>query len=285
MRSALGVRGDMYIRPTTQEDIRKVAKDRLWDIKAVYTLDCEKVKKWLMEHARQELGGDLNRDRAVAQYPALSQDLERLYDVAEMSIDPQLMQEAQDGVFKQKTPSLSGIFGMALLFLLTGGLELCFFSYLVLYREAGGMLIGLALLLLAGGVLCGIGITEIVMHGTKSKYGIEERVGSVHFILIVVGMALLIGITAFRWMNGGQFAGVTAAFFGLAVTTTEIALEYSYQLRNLYLKLMFRAQEYYAARQFRKDLGSKDTSEDDKWLVTYKSFIDSAASTIDKATR
>jgi hypothetical protein len=239
----------------------------------------------LKEHARQELGGDLNRQRAVGQYPALSEDLERLYDVAEMSIDPQLMQEAHDGLFKQKAPSISGIFGKALLFLVTGGLELSFFSYLVLYREAGGMLIGLALLLLAGGVLSGIGITEVLIHGTKSKYGIEEKVGAFYFVLIVVGVVLLGGITAFRWMSGGTFAGVTAAFFGLAVTTTEIAVEYSYQLRKLYLKLMFRAQEYYAAKQFRKDLGSKETHEDDTWFTTYKSFIDGATETINNATR
>ena len=275
----------MFIRPTTQEDIHRIASDRLWDIKAVYTLDCEKVTKWLKEHARQELGGDLNRQRAVAQYPALSEDLERLYDVAEMSIDPQLMQEAQDSLFKQKAPSLGGIFGNGLLFVTTGGLELFFFSYLVLYREAGGMLIGLALLLLAGGVLCGIGLTEILMHGTKSKYGIEEKVGAFYYIMIVVGVALLAGITSFRWMSGGTFAGVTAALFGLAVTTTEIAVEYNFQLRKLYLKLMFRAQEYYAAKQFRKDLGSKETHEDDTWFVTYKSFIDGATETINNATR
>ena len=222
--------------------------------------------------------------RAEAQYPAISEDLERLYDVAEMSIDPQLMQEAQDGVFQQMAPSISGILGKGLLFLVTGGLELSFFSYLVLYREAGGMLIGLALLLLAGGVLCGIGITELVMHSTRSKYGIAERVGAFYYIMIVVGIALVVGITAFRWMNGGTFAGVTAAFFGLAVTTTEIAVEYSYQLRKLYLKLMFRAQEYYAARQFRKDLGSKETHEDDTWFTTYKSFIDGATTTIHNTT-
>jgi hypothetical protein len=275
----------MDIRPTTQEDVRKMAKDRLWDIKAVYTLDCEKVKKWLMEHARQELGGDLNRERAIAQYPALSKDLERLYDVSEMSVDPRLMQEAQDGVFKQKAPAISGILGKLLLFIVTGGIEIFFFSFLVFYREAGGMLIGLALLLLAGGVLCGLGITEIVMHGTKSKYGIEQKIGGVYIILFIVGIALLVGITAFRWSTGGLFAGVTAAFFGLAVTTTEIAVEYSYQLRKLYLKLMFRAQEYYSARQFRKDLGSQDTHEDDTWYVTYTSFVDGAANTIKKVTR
>jgi hypothetical protein len=275
----------MLIRPTTQEEIRKVAHDRLWDIKAVYALDCEKVTKWLKEHARQELGGGLNQQRAVGQYPALSEDLERLYDVAEMSIDPQLMQEAQDGLFKQKAPSISGIFGKGVLFLVTGGLELSFFSYLVLYREAGGMLIGLALLLLAGGVLCGIGMTEILMHGTKTKYGIEERVGSFYYIMLVVGLALLAGITVFRWTSGGPFAGITAAFFGIGVTATEIAVEYSYQLRKLYLRLMFRAQEYYAARQFRKDLGSKDTHEDDTWFTTYKSFIDGATETITNVTR
>lgn len=275
----------MLVRPTTQEDIKRKASDRLWDIKAVYALDCERVTKWLKEHARQELGGDLNQQRAVGQYPALSEELERLYDLAEMSIDPQLMQEAQDGLFKQKAPSFSGICAKGLLFLVTAGLELSFFSYLVLYREAGGMLIGLAILLLAGGVLWGIGITEILMHSAKLKYGIEEKVGAFYYIMIAVGVSLLVGITAFRWMNGGTFAGITAAFFGLAVTATEIAVEYNYQLRKLYLKLMFRAQEYYAAKQFRKDLGSKETHEDDTWFITYKSFIDGATTTINNATR
>ena len=95
--------------------------------------------------------------------------------MSEMSVDPRLMQEAQDGVFKQKAPALGGIFSKLFLFLLTGGLELSFFTYLVLYREAGGMLVGLALLLLAGGILAGIGITEVVMHSARTKYGIEDK--------------------------------------------------------------------------------------------------------------
>lgn len=283
----------MDLKTTTQEEIFKKAKDKLWDIKAAYALDCEKIKKWLEENARVELSGAIigmsgkqMRDNAIAKYDALSNDLERLYNVHELSVDPKVMQHAKDGVFEQKAPSVSAVwFFWFLVLFMTGGLELTFFGYFVFFKGAGPALIGLAVLLLAGGLLAGHGAAEIMMHGKEAEYtASENKIEKKHIILLVIGIVLIALVIGLRGVYGGFLAGIVAALFGLAVTTAEAFFTYNKAARKFYLKLMFRAQEFYSAAQLRRDLGDSSTTTDDKWRIDYIAYIDSTTKTLRDTT-
>lgn len=275
----------MTLTTTTQEEILEKAKDRLWDIKTAYALDREKIKSWLKRHAEVELGGGLQKDKAIAKYPSLSNDIKSLYDINEITISEKGIQDAKDGVLENTAPSTLGIVCLFLIFLMTSGLELAFFSYLVLFREAGVMLIGLAVLLLTGGALAGLGVTEIAIHGARTKYiGTKDKVSNLYIGFLAAGIVLIVGITAFRWVSGGIFAGITAAFFGLAVTTAEVAVEYKFRLRKLYLNLIYKAQQLYSARQIRAELKDLEKPDDDTFRVDYIAIIDSIAKTVTNTT-
>lgn len=278
----------MPLTITTQKEIRKKTKDKLWDIKAAYSLDCDKIRKWIKENARASLTADdvgtfdakKIEEHADIHYPSLSNELEELYKVENVAVDEKIFQEAKDGIFKQKVPSVSGIFAMLLVLVAMSGFEMAFFIYMVFLKDASGGLIGLGIALLVGGIFTGLGVTEIALHGTRSKYiGTEDKVGGFYIGLLVAGIILIAAVTTIRWMAAGFLGGMVAVLFGLGVTTSEVVFEYKLLLRIFYLNQMFRAQEYYAATNLRKDLGNPKTHKDDKWLVEYTACINSIVKT------
>lgn len=278
----------MDLKKTTHKEILKNAKDRIWDISAAYALDCEKIRKWLRQKAKAELtAGDVGKfdakkieEHADIHYQSLSNELEELYKVEDTSVDENVLQEAKDGVFQQKAPSVPGIFAMFLVFVAMSGFEMAFFIYMVFFKDASGGIIGLGLALLVGGIITGLGVTEIALHGTRSKYiGTEDKVGGLYIGCLVIGIILIAVVTAMRWTAAGFLGGMVALLFGLGVTTSEVIVEYKFLLRRLYLNQMFRAQVFYAATNLRKDLGNPNTHKDDKWLVEYTACINSTVKT------
>ena len=279
----------MNLTTTTHKEICNKANDKLWDISIAYALDREKIRNWLQWHAEQALGGGLNRALAVEKYQTLGNEIRRLSDTDEMGISEKTMQDAKDGVFQHKAPSVSTIwFFWFIILVITGGFEQALFSYLVFYKGAGWMLITLAVLLLAGGLIAGHGTEKIMMQSKESEYGIsKDKIEGKYIGWLVIGIILIAGITAFRWVTGGIFAGITAAFFGLVITTAEASFEYHLTLRKFYLRLMFKAQQLYSATQIKKELrklGNPEDFIDDSFREDYVAIIDSITRTVNDTT-
>lgn len=277
----------MSITPTTQQEILKKTKDKLWDIKAARILDCEKIEKWLKEEASDALpvsviGHDEKKrkqyiDNARKKYQTFSNMLENFYDNDLMKSDHKLLKDAEKGVLQQKAPTVSAILFWLFSLVMAGGLELVFFGYMVFFKDAGPALIGLAILLLIGGLFAGHGVANIMIHSQKSEYEASEvKIEKKYIVLLSIGISLIVGITVVRGIYGGFLAGIVAAFFGLAVTTTEAFLSYYSAIRKYYLSQMFRAQQHYAAIQLNKDLGEQGVGkgDDDSWAIHYNQYID-----------
>ncbi|MBI3814844.1 MAG: hypothetical protein HY279_10345 [Nitrospinae bacterium] len=285
----------MPLTPTTQEEIRKKAKDKLWDIKAVRILDSEKIQKWLKEEANDAMplsvvGPDEAKakqyyDNALKKYKSFSDTLENLYDANLIKADNELLKDAEKGVFQQKAPTVSAIWFWLFSLVMAGGLELVFFGYMVFYKSAGPALIGLAILLLVGGLFAGHGVANIMIHGQKNEYeATEVRIAKKYIVLLGIGIALIVGITVLRGIYGGFLAGAVAALFGLAVTTTESFLLYYAAIRDYYLKQMFRAQQHYAAIQLANDLKEQENEIDDTWRIHYIQHLDDIVTNLRKTT-
>ena len=235
------------LKPSDQGEIYGEDAERLWDIKAVYAMDCEKIKKWLRSTAETELPlSVITQDKAEAKkridialvkYDAeLSGELEKLYadEMDHVKANTKLMQDAAGGALQQKAPTVSVIwFFWFLILVLAGGLELSFFSYFVLYKGAGAALVGLAVILLVGGLLAGHSISQIMVQGIESEYQPSDgKVPKRHFALLAIGILLIVTVVAFRWVYGGFLAGIVAALFGTAVTTAEAFFTYSKSARR-----------------------------------------------------
>jgi hypothetical protein len=276
----------MSITPATQEDILRKSKDKLWDIKAARLLDCENIKKWLEEEANNALSLDvIGHDKvkakqyiehALNKYATFSNMLENLYDSSLMRTDHKLLKDAEKGMLLDKAPTPSSIWLWFSCLVLAGGLEIVFFSYMVFSKNAGVALIGLAVLLLVGGFFAGQGVANIMTHSNKSEFqATEVKIQRKYIVLLGIGIALMVGVIVVRGVYGGPLAGIVAAFFGLAVTTTEAFWKYYGAMREFYLAQMFRAQQHYAAIQLDKDLGEKGVGKhlDDTWRVHYEQCI------------
>ena len=274
---------DTKLRPTERREIKK--KD-LWDIKAARLLDIEKIRTWLKEEASGKISGRAGlgtektkamRDAALASYAALSLHLEQLYEPDTMRGLDQTLKDAQRGLFEEKAPTPSGIAGWWVSLFMAGSLEIGFFSYLVLYKGAGGLLIGMSVLLLVGGLLAAHGSANLMTHSQKGEYeSTEVRVEKKYVVLLVIGIILITSVTALRYAYGGPLAGIIAVLFGMAVTTTEAFLSYYKTMRKYYLDKMFQAQTFYAAIALQKDLKELGNYKDDSWFVQFAAYIDDA---------
>ena len=278
----------MELKATTQKEIHKFSKDSIWDIAASRQMDCGKIERFLKEEAEDAIRGGVHVEEdssmvqseendAIAKYKALSLKLEALYgDINSVRTDTMLMRDASTGVLEQRAPTGGAIFSWFLSLFLAGGIELLFFGYMVFFKGAGYALIGIAVILLVGGLFAGRGFSNIMSRSSKSEY--ETKASGIKFeikdgVLISIGMLLIIGITAMRWIYGGYLAGIVALFLGLAVTTTESFLHSSKELRRYYLIKMFQAQHDYAAIQLAKDLGIRGNDKDDTWRTVYERYI------------
>lgn len=273
--------------PTTREEIARKAKERIWDIKAARILDCQKIQAWIKEEASGQISSRVaaesddavkkRRDAARQRYKTLSDELEKLYDTERMRSNENVLKDAEKGLFEEKAPTPSAIVTWLLALMMAGGLELVFFGYMVLYKGAGPALIGLAIILLVGGIFAGHAIASIMTHSQKSEYEeTEVTVEKKYIVLLTIGISLIVGVTVLRYVYGGPLAGITAVLFGLAVVTTEAFLNYYRAMRKYYLDKMFRAQQCYAAIQLEKDLKERGNAFDDTWFVHYAQHIDDA---------
>lgn len=273
---------------TTKSEIM-ADKNKLWDVAAVYLSDCEKIKEWLKAEAIRALGSASSvndKIRALDNYPTLSHDLEQIYKLEEFTVNPKLQQDAKDGKLEQEAPSSSAKWFWLFCLIMAGGLELVFFSYMVIYKGAGPALIGLAVIIILGGLFAGHSIYQLMMHGKKSEYELsKKKVEKKYFVLLGIGIFLILLVTAIRFMGAGFYGGIVAFLFGLAVVTTDAFFFYYRGLRKYYLELMFKVQEYYAATQLERDLGERNNHIDDKWPKTaYESYINSTMKTVKEVT-
>lgn len=279
-------------RNTTQSDILSRAKDHLWDIKTVYMLDSENIKAWLEREGKEKLSGIVGIrseeatqviQKAKNHYKSLSIELEGMYKIREMVVDPKLMQDAKDGILQRKASSGSVIILWLILLLMAACTELSFFGYLVFFKGAGGGVLGVAISLLLGGILAGYGISCMIEHSKiaeEEKKGTEYKIENKYIFWLAVGILLFVGSTVFRWVYGGTLAGIVAAFFGSALMTTETIFSFNKWSRKYYMQRMFKAQQYYAVVQLRNDLKDEITHIDDTWRTFYECYIESATTVV-----
>lgn len=278
---------EIDLKPASKEDIYNKANANLWDIKAARILDTEKIEAWLKEQASNKISGRAAlgnpekikemREAALASYEVLSNKLENLYNLDTMRGIDQILKDAQKGVFEEKAPTTSTLWGWRISLFMAGILELAFFSYMVMYKGAGGLLIGMAIIILVGGYCAGQGLASLMTNSQKCAYeATEVKVEKKYIFLLVLGVGLMASVTALRYAYGGPLAGIIAALFGAAVTTSEAFLDYYGSMRKYYLDKMFQAQTYYAALNLRKDLKDENKYEDDSWYKHFRQYVDEA---------
>jgi len=269
----------------TQQNVQDKSEDRIWDIRVVRELHVERIKKWLQEQANEKIplstiGHDKdNADKLITNakehYLTLSHELERTCSIDGITANYRLMQDAEQGKLQDAAPTTSAIFFWVFLLLLAGGLELTFFTYMVFFKDAGPALVGLAILLIVGGLFVGNSIATLMAESHKAGYEEKEiKIAKKYLVLLGIGISLIAGITTMRWVYGGPLAGIVAVFFGLAVSTTDSFLSYDREMRKFYLNKMFQAQKHYALVHLRQDLRDPNDHKDDTWYVFYTRHID-----------
>jgi hypothetical protein len=274
----------------TKKELYEKAGNRIWDIKVLYDINRSKISKWLEEHAQRELAGfgtetELNKakilEKAINYYPlTLSAELDSFRNSA-AGFDYKRLKRAEDGTLERSAPTLATIwFFWFLILCLTGGLELSFFSYMVFFKGGGPALIGIAILLLVGGLFAGAGFSSIMLHRHISEEKCEQK----HIFQIAIGIALILGSVSVRAVFGGALAAIVAMFFGIAITTAETYWAYSKKARKHYLEEMFSAQQYYAESQHNKDMGERGNHADDTWFPIYQGIIQKITKVIITAT-
>ena len=195
------------------------------------------------------------------------------------------MRDAEQGKLKDRAPTKGAIGLWLFLLSMAAGLELLFFSYMVFFKDAGTALIGLAILLVVGGIFVGTGFGNLMAEGHKANY--EKRPSEIlkkNIVLAAIGFLLLTGVIAIRWVYGGSLAGIVVVFFSLSVSTTDTFLAYSRKIRHFYLDKMYLAQKHYALVQLRKDLRQPDDHLDDTWRHVYEKHINDAVLSLTAST-
>lgn len=284
----------MKIETTAQQEIYENAKDRIWDISAVHALNCEKIKVWLFKNAQEKLHGITSADKeavknkkaiAIKGYDSLSDTLEGLYHLDKMPVNTKLMDEAEDGTLKAKTPTGSTIWAWFFAFIMAAAFEFTVFGWLVFFRGAGWMLLGLALILFLGGFSTGGGVGDIMIGRKKSEEGEHKyRIEGSTILKIGGGLFAIVGVVAIRAVYADFLAAAIAVLFGSAVTMAEMFWHYYKVMRKYYLDRMFYAQKYYAATRLDHELGEKGNSIDDTWRIHYEQYIAEISQKLEKAT-
>lgn len=275
----------MELRRMSQKDIKEKEPKRLWDHTVLISMDRENIGNWLEDEARKSVDiriindyknknspqeketylNELTRER----YHKFGSDLRKFYTEKDTTPPNSLLQDhAKDGVLKRHAPSILSIILWGVFFLAMTFIELIFFIYPVLYKGAGKGGLIVALILAAGGVMTGMGITEKIMNKIYKKYSMP--LGDSKSFWFYIGMVCIVLSVGVRTWAAGVLGLIMTVVLGSAVAASETLAEYSLHRRKFCLDNIFKVQEYFAAQEFTQSLGNIDDIYDDEWYVRFK---------------
>lgn len=159
----------------SQSRFQKKYKDSLWELSAVYDMDCKNIAKWIHDEAEMVLNPNIGahhndldsiKTDAYGHYAKCSEILKSLYNLGAMTVRSQLMDDAKKGLLKLKAPETSTIWTWLVTSLMALFLELAVIGFLISMGASitlflmGGLLV---VCLIMGGM--GLGQLMILLHG------------------------------------------------------------------------------------------------------------------------